>query len=455
MADIVKIICTNHYGNEIRRIEAGVRPDQTYYFENEYTFIPNEFKLAPAYFPKLFFTAIIGCLRDLVRAHADDPEVKYRHWFFDVFYRGGEHRFYQFTEEEVQASAPSIKKYFYYNDFLDDVHDSREDPADKKFLQTSTSLITLQNVRGQVARRFVLLDEFFENRTSTYGKADFNSANYTLSYAKDGGLRFSLKDDPENVKDTLIVKIHADGCIEADGAIPYVRLLKDKGVRVISPKTDTGKDVMPFMTAVDYVRYSDPRYLSTASDQEFSFENEDEYRLFMKNHQGLGKVTWLKDDTYAGLYRQAFSHVENNRFSEALPLLQECLKLNPVAIAARFEMANCLIGMRDYEEAKKCLVVLSQFLTDSEDKAKLYRLFGYIFTVEKHYPPAYVCYRQSLEVTSKYNMNEYTIKQMIDVEKKERIEQQQQKPIRGYDVQWWSDVEGALKYYRIPVLKRF
>lgn len=94
---------------------------------------------------------------------------------------------------------------FHYNDFLDDYHNKLDD---KKFLATDSSLITLQNVRGQISNRYVLLNQFFEQRSTAFGKADFNSANYTLSYDQEGSMAFTLKKD---ATEKLTVKIDADG----------------------------------------------------------------------------------------------------------------------------------------------------------------------------------------------------------------------------------------------------
>ena len=447
MTDIVKIICTDIFEDNPRHLVTGIRPDQTFYFENDYTCIPNEFGLAPKYFPKMIFTAIIGCLDALISNHVENPDVRYYHWYFSVFYRNSQQKSFCFTEAEISHYASELKKFLYYNDFLDDYHRKLDD---KRFLVTSTSVITLQNTRGQIAKGYVLLDEFFERCSSTYNKADFNSANYTMSYEEDGSLIFELKND---AKENLTVKINADGFIQSDGCIPYIGLLKQKGVRVISPQCDTSKDVMPFMTADDYIKYHDPRYLLSLSEQSFSFENEEEYETFLKYYQSSGKVEWLKDDEYAALYKLAYKNVGNRKFSEALLQLQDCLVINPIAIAARFEMVNCYIGLKNYAEAKKCLVILSRLIKDDEDKAKLYRLFGYIFMEEKEYPAAYVCYRQSLEVC--YTKNEYAIQQMIWAEKTERELQEKRKPYKQYTVQWWQDIESSLKYYRIPFLKRW
>lgn len=447
MTDIVKIICTDNSGNYPQRLVTGIRPDQTYYFENDYTRIPNKFELAPEYFPKMFFSTVVGCLNALISNHVDDPDIKVFHWYFKVYYRNGKYKVFCFTDSEIKTRAAKLRKLFHYNDFLDQYHNNLDS---KDFLATSSSLITLQNVKGQIAKKYVLLDEFFERCASTYSKADFNSANYSMSYEEDGSLIFELKND---AKESLTVKISADGIIQSDGCIPYIGLLKQKGVRVISPQCDTSKDVMPFMTADDYIKYHDPRYLLSLSEQSFSFENEEEYEIFLKYYQSSGKVEWLKDNEYATLYKQAYKNVGNRKFSEALMQLQDCLVINPIAIAARFEMVNCHIGLRNYAEAKKCLVILSRLIKDDEDKAKLYRLFGYIFMEEKEYPAAYVCYRQSLEVC--YTKNEYAIQQMIWAEKTERELQEKRKPYKQYPVQWWQDIESSLKYYRIPFLKRW
>ena len=447
MQDITKIICTDSSGDYPRRFVSGIRPDQTYYFENDYTRIPNKFDLAPNYFPKLFFATVVGCLNTLISNHVDDSDVKEFRWNFRVFYRNGKYKTFRFIESEIETRAAKLKKLFHYNDFLDDYHNNLNS---KDFLATSTSLITLQNVKGQIAKKYVLLDEFFERCTSTYSKADFNSANYSMSYEEDGSLIFALKNDS---KENLTVKINSDGFIQSDGCIPYIGLLKQKGVRVIFPQCDTSKDVIPFMTEDDYIKYHDPRYLVSISDQSFSFENQEEYEIFLKYYQSSGKVEWLKDNEYATLYKQAYENVGNRRFSEALLQLQDCLVINPIAIAARFEMVNCHIGLKNYAEAKKCLVILSRLIKDEEDKAKLYRLFGYVLTEEKEYPAAYVCYRQSLEVC--YTKNEYAIQQMIWTEKMEDELQEKRKPRKQYPVQWWKDIEGGLNYYRIPLLKRW
>ena len=76
MPDILQISCV--YNNEITShyLSAEIRHDQSYYFTNEYTSIPNEYGLALAYFPKVFFSEIVGYLNVLLSDNSEDEDPK-------------------------------------------------------------------------------------------------------------------------------------------------------------------------------------------------------------------------------------------------------------------------------------------------------------------------------------------------------------------------------------------
>ena len=147
--------------------------------------------------------------------------------------------------------------------------------------------------------------------------------------------------------------------------------------------------------SIDDVDYKD----NIQDIEEYCFEDVSEYRLFTRLY---GKVYWRKNDsTYLDLLKKASENIEKNDYSKAIDIYRKAFDSNPIAINARFELANALIQIDKYDDAETELNTLGHLLEKIEDTpdssiARFYRLYGFILTEKGDLEIAYSTYKYSL-----------------------------------------------------------
>lgn len=130
---------------------------------------------------------------------------------------------------------------------------------------------------------------------------------------------------------------------------------------------------------------------------------------------------------------------EQGLYKEAIKALQECLKLNPIGINARFEILECYIHLGDIPSARSVLLALFPYLTEPEHIARFYRRIGYLAAEAKSYLPGAACYQWSRKF-----------------EEHPSVEQELQyiRDLRGVDTQIARDCTAAiLRKYNVPFLR--
>ncbi len=130
--------------------------------------------------------------------------------------------------------------------------------------------------------------------------------------------------------------------------------------------------------------------------ESYYFENVFELATYGKLFAKDKKVIWLSGDNYIKLYQKGYQLFEQRRFNEALLTYNDCLKLNPIGISARFEMCETFLGMGQVNAAAGVLMELHQFLLfDEKQMAKFYRRFGFIKIEQGDLRTAAACYQYS------------------------------------------------------------
>ena len=137
----------------------------------------------------------------------------------------------------------------------------------------------------------------------------------------------------------------------------------------------------------------------TKDNSELHFENAYEFLLFLgiqaKENDSVKQYVWKNGNRYLEIFTEAYKANEQKQCDKAISLLDKCLILNPIGIAARFEKAESYILKKDFDSAKKELNNLTKYIGNKKDVARYYRRLGYISTEEKQYDLALACFMYS------------------------------------------------------------
>ncbi|MBO5379375.1 MAG: tetratricopeptide repeat protein [Clostridia bacterium] len=144
--------------------------------------------------------------------------------------------------------------------------------------------------------------------------------------------------------------------------------------------------------------------LSDSVGEGYYFENFTEFALYVKVNKPKTEVVYLSGNNYKDMFMSGIELFEQKKFEKAIETLNECLKLNPVGISARFELVECYICTKQFELAKKTLLDMKEYLESHTNKARFYRRLGFISIEEKDYKTAYCCYKYSLNYENHYTV---------------------------------------------------
>lgn len=136
---------------------------------------------------------------------------------------------------------------------------------------------------------------------------------------------------------------------------------------------------------------------SKDEDERFYFENPIEFAIYCKLYASGRNITWISADAYLKEYQKAYQLFEQRQFSKAIEILEECLKLNPIGISARFEICEANLQMHNLSAAKNALLEMKDYLVDNQSIAKFYRRLGFVETESGNYKTAAACYLYSKE----------------------------------------------------------
>ena len=169
----------------------------------------------------------------------------------------------------------------------------------------------------------------------------------------------------------------------------------------------------------------------------FYFANIEEMAAYGKTH-GTGKnVLWLTGSDYSDAYRIGFQLFEKGQYRQAIEAYQNCFKLNPVALSARFEICEAYLKLRDLANAKNTLNELKKYLIRKEDIARFYRRIGFIETEQRNYRVAEACLLYSI----KYEDIKSAQSELL------YIRAQNHKPVKP------NEIERVLSEANIPLLE--
>jgi len=131
-------------------------------------------------------------------------------------------------------------------------------------------------------------------------------------------------------------------------------------------------------------------------EETFYFENEKEFIIYCKVSQTDKNVVWAKGSNYLDEYQKGYRYIDQKQYSQAVDAFQHALKLNPVGLAARFELCTAYTQMHDLPAARAALKDAEPYMYSDQLIAKYYRCLGYILIEEKQYKLAANVYQYSL-----------------------------------------------------------
>lgn len=138
----------------------------------------------------------------------------------------------------------------------------------------------------------------------------------------------------------------------------------------------------------------------TSSDREsdgYYFADLPEFVIYCKTYDNGKNVKWLRGDDYTKEFQKGYQLFEQNQFSKAIEAFNNSLKLNPIGLAARFEICESYLGLHQFSAAKHTLLDMKNYLLEDKNIAKFYRRMGYIEIEEGNFQCAAACYQYSLK----------------------------------------------------------
>ena len=136
---------------------------------------------------------------------------------------------------------------------------------------------------------------------------------------------------------------------------------------------------------------------------EYNFANQDEFIIYILTNKDSiqdDKLIWTKGNQYMDAYNKGYALFEKRQYNAALSAYKEALEYNPVGLAARFEIVECLIVQRRNTEAKEMLLgdLISYAQYNPTTLARAYRRLGFIYTEQKKYELAKASYLYSSKI---------------------------------------------------------
>lgn len=130
----------------------------------------------------------------------------------------------------------------------------------------------------------------------------------------------------------------------------------------------------------------------------YYFENQQEFVLYVGLNKDKinGNIIWGKGSQYQDACKRGYTLFEQKQFAQAIDAYKLALKVNPVGVAARFEICMAYCQLKDLKAAREALQGIEPYAYCDQIIAKYYRTLGYILVEEQDYKTAANAYQYSL-----------------------------------------------------------
>lgn len=105
---------------------------------------------------------------------------------------------------------------------------------------------------------------------------------------------------------------------------------------------------------------------------------------------------WLKGNNYKEQFYKGYELFEKKQYQAAVNEFLKAVELNPIGVAARFEVCEAYLAMQNIDVALNALQSITRFVAEKGTAARYFRRLGYIYTEKEEYKLAYACYKYSL-----------------------------------------------------------
>lgn len=143
-----------------------------------------------------------------------------------------------------------------------------------------------------------------------------------------------------------------------------------------------------------------PDVLEDPEMEKYCFANQMEFILYSakrKKEGGFRGIIWLASEEYQTLFNKGYDLFDKGRYPEAIRVLQDALKLNPVGLDARFELCECYLALGLVPGARQILLDMQDYLVEPFYIARFYRRMGFIAAERRDFRLAAACLLYSLK----------------------------------------------------------
>lgn len=217
----------NHFAIVGYDPEKGTFAESSFYFQNDYTKLPNEFGACPESMAKKLFGYAKSILSDLL-ANCEERRMEiYQNdaLFVTITLQDGTEKKYSWCNPIVGEVWELLKfnEFTYFGDF--------DKPLCMLFSYCCSG-VNLQEIRKQIKTGEIFFSEFYNERVyPMFAKDDYWDAKLTIN--ADNSVKIQRELYAETLSEENGILIDPEGMIVRDGGLAYVKALKENGVRII------------------------------------------------------------------------------------------------------------------------------------------------------------------------------------------------------------------------------
>lgn len=112
----------------------------------------------------------------------------------------------------------------------------------------------------------------------------------------------------------------------------------------------------------------------------FEFDNMQEFMTYcdlFKEQIGSKKVIWSEGGNYRNSINKAVELLKQNKYIDATKWFEKALEFNPIGLAARLGLAESYTCLKDYKQAKECLMNAKEYISSDVFAGSFYRKHHY------------------------------------------------------------------------------
>lgn len=134
---------------------------------------------------------------------------------------------------------------------------------------------------------------------------------------------------------------------------------------------------------------------NAGNSEQWCFNDVQEFMLYTVLYKSDKNIVWQKSNEYDKCWSDGFKSFDAGKYEDAIKSYQKCLKMNPISLYVKFEIAECYIQLKNYPLAMNMLMENVKHLISDKHIARFYRRIGFINIELENYDCAIACYLYS------------------------------------------------------------